>query len=80
MNEWDITQQLLDIEAAKTDVILQRRLNELGWQHVPEGYVLVPVEPTEKMIEAGFNAHLNSGWIRSYEIYEAMIKAAQEEK
>ena len=47
---------------------------------VPEGYVLVPVEPTEKMIEAGYNAFLNSGWIRTYEIYEAMIQAAQEEE
>lgn len=45
---------------------------------VPEGYVLVPVEPTEKMVEAGYNAYVNSGWIRTYEIYEAMIQAAQE--
>lgn len=44
----------------------------------PEGYVLVPVEPTEKMVEAGYNAYVNSGWIRTYEIYEAMIQAAQE--
>jgi hypothetical protein len=45
-----------------------------------EGYAIVPVEPTEKMIEAGYNAYLNSGWIRTYEIYEAMIQAAQKEK
>jgi hypothetical protein len=47
---------------------------------LPEGYVLVPVEPTEKMEEAGYNAYVNSGWIRTYEIYEAMIQAAQEEE
>ena len=46
--------------------------------YLPEGYVLVPVEPTEKMVEAGYNAYVNSGWIRTYEIYEAMIQAAQE--
>ena len=44
------------------------------------GHVLVPVKPTEKMIEAGYNAYVNSGWIRTYEIYEAMIQAAQEEE
>lgn len=48
--------------------------------YLPEGYVLVPKEPTEKMIEAGYNAYVNSGWIRTYEIYEAMIQAAQEEE
>ena len=40
----------------------------------PNGYVLVPVEPTEKMINAGdvlWDHHCTS-------IYEAMIHAAQE--
>lgn len=41
---------------------------------IPEDYVLVPVEPTEKMIEAGdvlWDHHCTS-------IYKAMIQAAQE--
>ena len=66
----------------------QKRIDELKKDNsklaevviIPEGYVLVPVEPTEKMIEAGYNAYVNSGWIRTYEIYEAMIQAAQEEE
>jgi len=47
---------------------------------LPEGYVLVPKEPTEKMLYAGYDEHRNTGEIRSYEIYKAMIQAAQEEK
>lgn len=35
MGTWDITQQLLEIEAVKTDAILQTRLRELGWMKKP---------------------------------------------
>lgn len=47
---WDLTQQIADIEIATEDAIIRSRLNELGWHHVPEGYVVVPVEPTENMV------------------------------
>lgn len=43
---------------------------------IPERYVLVPKEPTEKMVEAGdalWDHHCTS-------IYEAMIQTAQEEE
>ncbi|WWA79568.1 hypothetical protein Kintu_gp76 [Xanthomonas phage Kintu] len=32
----------------------------------PEGYVLVPVEPTEEMIEAICNEHGSGGWPQGY--------------
>ena len=54
---------------------LEDKLAVVNSKLTPEGYVLVPVEPTEKMIEAGdvlWDHHCTS-------IYEAMIQAAQEE-
>lgn len=56
-----------------------------------EGYVMVPVEPTEKMMEAGFDQAFDSGDIYTNEpgvtvciethlpraVYNAMIAAAQ---
>lgn len=35
MNSWNITKQILDIEAAETDAILRSRLKELGWIKKP---------------------------------------------
>lgn len=77
--EWDITKRILDIEAAKEDAVIARRLKELGWQYVPEGYVLVPVEPTEKMVEAGimFHSQFDSSVPR---VYKAMIQETQEQE
>ena len=70
---WDYQQKIIDD--------FKQANNDLAKAAIrPDGYVLVPVEPTEKMIEAGYNAYVNSGWIRTYEIYEAMIQAAQEEE
>lgn len=47
----------------------------------PEGYKLVPIEPTEEMIEAGFQS---SDWIEHYDhvlpVYKAMLSAAPEGK
>ena len=41
---------------------------------LPEGYVLVPVEPTEKMLN-----DVSDKSVAEY-IYQAMIKAAQDEE
>jgi hypothetical protein len=55
---------------------MERYLRGLGWQ-------LVPIEPSEKMIEAG--AHLSYSHqkleckINAHEIYSAMLTAAQGE-
>ncbi len=45
---------------------------------IPEGYVLVPVEPTEPMLSA-VNGNDLMSW-DSEAIYKAMIQAAQEEE
>jgi hypothetical protein len=51
---------------------------------LPEGYVLVPVEPTDKMFKAGLgwresDSELEGEYRMVYESYKAMIQAAQEE-
>ena len=44
---------------------------------VPPGYALVPIEPTEEMMEAGPNAELFAPSKRSaYRVYKAMLAAA----
>ena len=48
--------------------------------YLPEGYVLVPVEPTEKMEEAGLEVHPWDYTEDMQKIYKAMITAAQEEE
>ena len=47
---------------------------------VPEGYVLVPVEPTEKMIDAWWDTHVDGETLDEVKAYKAMIQAAQEEE
>lgn len=77
--EWDITKRILDIEAAKEDAVIARRLKELGWQYVPEGYVLVPVEPTFAMVDFAVNKTAVGAFVVET-IYESMIQAAQEQE
>lgn len=50
---------------------------EEAWEaRVPEGYVLVPVEPTTAMEEAFLDIYERRGWFMRG--YKNMIKAAQE--
>lgn len=44
-------------------------------QAVPEGFVLVPKEPTKAMVEAGKDSSECGGW--PDEIYKAMIEAQE---
>jgi hypothetical protein len=46
---------------------------------IPEGYVLVPVEPTEKMIDAFWNAVEVGNEAKLIDVFTAMINAAQED-
>ena len=48
------------------------------WQaRVPEGYVVVPVDPNEDMIMAGCMEHGGYDVIDSKSIYKAMIEAVE---
>ena len=48
------------------------------WQsRVPEGYVVVPKEPTEDMIMAGCMEHGGYDVIDSKSIYKAMLEAVE---
>lgn len=42
-----------------------------------EGYVLVPIEPTEKMIDAWWDTHVDGETLDEVKAYKAMIQAAQ---
>ena len=44
---------------------------------LPEGYVLVPVEPTQKMLDIMHDLHIFGEMEEN--IYKAIIQAAQEE-
>ena len=45
---------------------------------VPEGFVLVPKEPTEKMLEAGYQDSFDAKGHEIKDIYKAMIKAQEQ--
>lgn len=48
-----------------------------AWQaRVPEGYKLVPVEPTKEMLIAADNCVID-GKVTSHNIYKAMIEAVE---
>jgi hypothetical protein len=51
---------------------------ECGKAYVPEGYVLVPREPTGEMLDAG-EKNNEEEWLKTtaYQVYKAMIQAAQ---
>jgi len=51
-------------------------IEEWNARHIPEGYKLVPIEPTKQMLLAG-NAVLPSS-INCDRVYKAMLDAAKE--
>ena len=55
-------------------------LISIAASYLPEGYVIVPVEPTEKMEEAGLEVHPWDYTEDMQKIYKSMIQAAQEEE
>ena len=56
----------------------QKDAARMAWNaRVPEGCVIVPIEPTEEMLNEAFNiASVQS--LAAMAIYKAMIQAAQE--
>lgn len=79
---WGYQQERIDdLEAIiKAHQIRPRGKSMLAY--LPEGYVLVPVEPTEKMLKAGEELEYFEGGYGSTcdEFYKAMIQAAQEKE
>ena len=51
--------------------------NRVMGTHIPEGYKLVPIEPTEPMIDAWFDAPRDPDGQDWSEAYTAMIEAAE---
>ena len=54
---------------------LKAALEAAGWRKVPEGSVVVPLDPTERMIDFGVEASRYQSVSR---IYRAMIASANE--
>ena len=46
---------------------------------IPEGWKLVPIEPTEEMYNAGAN-HCDGYWSTAQAVWDAMLAAAPEDK
>ena len=75
---WDYQQKIIDD--------FKQANNDLAKAAIrPDGYVLVPVEPTEKMFKAGLgwresDSELEGEYRMVYEAYKAMIQATQEEE
>ena len=72
---WDAAMEQAQTE--DLEVAYMAGLKDASSRRLPEGYVLVPIEPTEKMLEAGEDPY---DCLILSEIYQAMVKAAQEEE
>ena len=75
---WDYQQQHIDELESENKRILDHAV-ELCMT-TPKGYVLVPVEPTDKMTEAFWNIVQVGNSAKPSDIYKAMIQAAQEQE
>ena len=67
-----------------TDVYRNAELAVSFWntRHIPEGYKLVPVEPTEEMLEDGSEVQVethqtHNSWEAAKLIYKAMLRVAE---
>ena len=62
-------------------VVLRHHLGAQPAPNIPEGYKLVPIEPTDAILSAGQTEWLDAaGADPSYDIYRAMLSAAPETK
>lgn len=67
----------------KTSHHLRARITELEAKRVPDGWKLVPIEPTQEMIDAVIEEEfgMNGATHLSYrQLYKAMLSAAPEYK
>ncbi len=60
--------------ATQDKIIGTHAVRSWNLRTIPEGYALVPVEPTEEMCQDGFNAYQDVGSIS--DAYKAMLEAA----
>ena len=79
MNELELFEAYMKKEHQFIDVKSEAyaAMRNLWQARVPEGYVVVPVDPTEDMIMAGCMEHGGYDVIDSKSIYKAMIEAVE---
>ena len=83
---WDAAMEQAQTE--DLEVAYMAGLKDASSRRLPEGYVLVPVEPTEKMLTTAWKTYFRNDnftydCYETYEfiaVYKAMIQAAQEEE
>ena len=72
---------VIDKELTKfAELILADHINDTKKMFVPDGYQLVPIEPTFEQIKAGHDAWREYNIKRSSTLYTAMVKAAPKDK
>ena len=74
-----LEQRVIDLQGHNDLSYLDKKLSEQEGElsmTVPEGYAIVPIEPTKSMIDAGLGADSDAFPLKY--IYQAMIEAAQE--
>ena len=74
-----LEQRIIDLQGHDDLSYIDRKLSEQEGElsmTVPEGYAIVPIEPTKSMIDAGLGADSDAFPLKY--IYQAMIEAAQE--
>lgn len=79
--EWAKSENPLLVEEAETGSQFHKDVLDymfMGWQASAsrQGFVLVPVEPTEEMYLTGYDCKVQNG--STIDIYKAMIGAADE--
>ena len=79
MNELELFEAYMKKEHPFIDTVngAYEAMRNLWQSRVPEGYVVVPVDPTEDMIMAGCMEHGGYDVIDSKSIYKAMIEAVE---
>ncbi|EHU1514740.1 hypothetical protein ABTD92_17945 [Acinetobacter baumannii] len=71
--DWDLWKACAELKQAEINE-LRAELEKAKAKAVPEGYVLVPKEPTEVMERAGFDK--GAGFLAN-SIYKAMVEASE---
>ena len=74
MIKQELIAEINDIDDIEGGYVYRPWVIEMIDRHIPDDCVLMPKEPTAAMIEAGDKI----SWVTS-EIYEALLKAAQQE-
>lgn len=75
MEDWDLTEDQKDDLDALVYRVLMVGKEEGKQQATPEGFVLMPIKPTETMVIAVVKEHEGEAFL-PYSLYDAFVKQA----